>query len=160
MFMANSTTEYEYLVTQNNRLEEIIYKLKNRLTEENIALKNDIEELQNRRQVDQEKNKQEYLESLISQPFTWIRSAITLIICLIFIVIDCKILWFVLKTNLTTLDFTPDNLKIIKYGFLFLASQLVIFSQGFGFSSIVKLMERFSSKKNAKEVKEATKVEN
>ena len=102
----------------------------------------------------------ELLEANASAPFAIARVAITLIICLIFIVIDCKILAFVWKANFTTLDSTPENLKIIKYGFLFLASQLVIFSQGFGFSSIVKLIERFSSKKNAKEVKEAGRVEN
>ena len=130
-----------------------------RLTETKRNLSQSTERLTTRHEIDKNKNAQEYLEAIISQPFTVVRSAITLIICLIFAVIDCKILWFVLKTNLTTLDSTPEKLTIIKYGFLFLASQLVIFSQGFGFSSIVKLMERFSSKKNAKEdIKETTKV--
>ena len=107
--------------------------------------------------IDGVKNAQEHFEAVISHSFILVRCLITFIICLIFITVDCKILGFVWKTNLTTLDSTPEKLTIIKYGFLFLASQLVIFSQGFGFSSIVKLMERFSSKKNAKDAKEATK---
>ncbi len=99
---------------------------------------------------------QKRVESFVSLAFTSFRICITTTICLIFLIIDYKILAFITTINLTTLAFT-ENLKIIKYGFLFLASQLVIFSQGFGFSSIVKLIERFSSKKNAKEAKEVPK---
>jgi len=102
------------------------------------------------------KTYQALAEAGCSFAFTDIRLAITLIICLIFLVVDCKILAFVWKADLTTL-IVSENLTIVKYGFLFLVSQLVIFSQGFGFSSIVKLIERFSSKKNAKE---KTKEEN
>jgi hypothetical protein len=95
---------------------------------------------------------QKRVESFVSLAFTSFRICITTTICLIFLIIDYKILAFITTINLTTIDFTPENLKVIKYAFLFLVSQLVIFSQGFRFSSIVKLMERFSSKKNAKEV--------
>ncbi len=96
--------------------------------------------------------RQKRVESFVSLAFTSFRICITTTICLIFLIIDYKILAFITTINLTTIDFTPENLKVIKYAFLFLVSQLVIFSQGFRFSSIVKLMERFSSKKNAKEV--------
>ncbi len=104
----------------------------------------------------------ELLEANASAPFAILRFIITFCICLIFITVDCKILAFVWKTNLTTLDSTPEKLTIIKYGFLFLASQLVIFSQGFGFSSIVKLIEKLSPKKDEikSKIKETATEEN
>jgi len=140
--------------------EKLLSREKDLAFEQEISLDQRIKKLIDRSYIDGRKNAQEHLEAIISHTFTFIRVIITIIICLIFIVVDARILAFVWKADLTTLAFTPEKLTIIKYGFLFLASQLVIFSQGFGFSSIVKLMERFSSKKNAKEVKEATKVEN
>ena len=124
--------------------------------EEKYLARQKIEELIERRYIDKVKNPQEHFEAGFYLAFTSFRICITTTICLIFLIIDFKILAFTTTISLT-LTFTPEKLTIIKYGFLFLASQLVIFSQGFGFSSIVKLMERFSSKKNAKE---AEKVEN
>lgn len=129
------------------------------LIDENFVHKQSIDDWKRKSYINKYKIVQEWLESASSVAFTMTRAVITFIICFIFLTVDWRMLIYLDKADITTLT-TPENLKIIKYGFLFLASQLVIFSQGFGFSSIVKLIERFSSKKNAKEVKEAGRVEN
>ena len=128
------------------------------LIDENFVHKQSIDDWKRKSYINKYKIVQEWLESASSVAFTMTRAVITFIICFIFLTVDWRMLSYLDKADITTLT-TPEKLTIIKYGFLFLASQLVIFSQGFGFSSIVKLMERFSSKKNAKEVKEAKEGE-
>lgn len=100
------------------------------------------------------KGKQMAIEEYISFVFTGARILTTFIIICIFLLIDWNILLFIttLKVeNIAEFFKNEHSMEIIKYGFYFIVFQLVIFAQGFGISSIVKLIENISKAIRKKE---------
>ena len=127
--------------------------------EKNRTLKS-LEQLQKeklRYQVRREK-----METFLSLVFTVFRAFVTYMIVIIFVVIDYKIFISIQTFDINKIiAFTSEQISIIKYIALFLTFQLIIFSQGFGFSSVVKLITAISnaipSKKIQPEPKENEK---
>jgi len=83
-------------------------------------------------------------ENQIAEEFVNARKWVIRLIVGIFILADLRIGLAIVQSFYTTFE-VAQNIKAIKYSVLFLTFQFFIFSQGFGFSSIVKLVEAISS---------------
>jgi hypothetical protein len=122
----------EQEMEMNTKVEEKVNRIKDDII---TALKND---------GNYHETTQERWQKFGSLAFTGLRAFITLTIVLIFAVVDFVMLCRV-GPWLSQVDIDTINITSVKYIVIFLTFQLIIFSQGFGFSSVVKLIAAISN---------------